>query len=75
MTRSPKRDISRLLGYLMFGAAFYTFIDPTFCETNCGNLTEPIFALLHSLLGSWGPRVLFIAAGLFFFWVAAHDRE
>lgn len=74
MTRSPKRDINTILGFLMFVAVFYTFIDPLFCKAGCGNLLEPVFAFLHAMLGAWGPRILFVLGGLFFFWIAADDR-
>jgi len=75
MPKSPKSIIYLSLGFLMVAVMFYSFIDPAFCKTGCGNLTEPVFTFLHSAVGPWGPRVVLVLAAIFFFWAGANARE
>ena len=75
MPKSPKGFIYLSLGFLIGAVMLYTFVNPSFCETGCGNLTKPVFAFLYTTIGPWGPRVLLFLAAIFFFWAAATTRE
>lgn len=75
MPTSPKAFIYLSLGFLMVAVIVYTFVDPTVCESGCGNLTEPVFTFLYSTVGPWGPRVLLVLAAVFFFWASLSTRE
>ncbi len=75
MPKSPKAFVYLSLGLLMAAVMLYTFIDPEFCKTGCGNLTEPVFTLLYSTAGPWGPRILLVLAAIFFFWAGTRTRE
>lgn len=59
----------------MLGLVFISFIYPSLCATGCGNLTEPVFGFLYSIIGPWGPRLLLLAAAGLFFYAAFDVRE
>jgi hypothetical protein len=71
---TPWRPIYLLFGFGCLALSLYALADPTFCESGCGNLTEPVFRVAYWLFGHWGTMILFAAAAFFFFW-AATRRE
>lgn len=59
----------------MVVTTLYTFVNPNLCTNGCGNPTEPLFQFLYAVLDPWGPRFLFLIAGIFFFWAAANVQD
>jgi hypothetical protein len=70
-----KAQVSRIV-FLGVGIALLLFValslgDPSFCQSGCGSMTEPLFTWLFSILGAWGPRVLLLLMACACFWSAA----
>ena len=53
-------------GLGLIAIALWNTTDEAFCSSWCGNLTAPIFQLLYSVFGHWGPRGFLVATGVIF---------
>jgi hypothetical protein len=54
----------------IFGFSLFFFNDPQFCESMCGNISQPLFSWLFEKFGPWGPRSIFLFLGAVFVWLA-----